>query len=1142
MTRGRAAVGWLLALAATCGRARADDAGPGLRAPVPVPPRLAALVATDAEEALAARALAALDDPAPAIASRAARELLLAGPAGLREAVRRLADGVASDAARLPLVEVVGASDLPEVDAVLAAVATTPRTEVRALVARALGAGRTGLAVDTLARLARDPAPGVRAAALRALFAIESSAATAARIALPADRDPDLTALRLRLHRLRGDEGPTLRTFAATAFALARAPGVRVEAARWLATHDGPEEDDLLALAVAETWSPPTEAAALRARLGVPTDGYTRADARCAGTEALLALVCRPTTPVATRAALVELAVDALAHPATGSGAEADEEARATLEARLPAVGAALVGPTTRRLVAGAFVEPRQGVRLLAALPADLAVTALGDVVLAGPPEDVTRHAAGALAAFRRVGRDAVARALLDPRAPSDVRAAGVSALADEPEALASRWLVAALDDPDGDVAGRAAEVLLERRARGETSAWAPLAATLSAPPLRPFERTLLDTLARAPDPDVYALFDRMLTLGPVQVRRDVLDAMRSRTSRMRTPEGAALVSRAAAEPALGLRPADIAPALTAVAGPAGVDYVRARWRQARAPGVFLRNLRQVRHVSALDLALEIAASLPDTETALLNELMTVLSDGPALDPSRTDPFWRRMLAHPDRRLVEQAIHTLRGVAHGPMSPLLVPVVVDATRPAWLRADALVGCAGEADQPPTDVLWRIAADRGEDDELRREATSRLVHRADPTLRRRALAWLAEGVDQESEVVDTMSSLAGSGASPGEAADLLALFDENVAIRFASVPYFRAGEAVDDDTHRAAVARAASLLRATVATADPPTLAALATRVFDARFARYAVEARRHAALGRGGGGGPTAAGVDPPEAGLLLYTDDADPDASPVSPLPHSASEIVAALTTQGPADAPLHLVAALERTRASGSLALFSDAYVVTLMRRLGDASRRRADAPSDPARTTATDAALNALGAALARTWPVAGVEELWAAEQRLTRFARVRRFSEAAAAAATAARLAARTGLCDLSPSRWLAAGHGVPKDVYPWQTLRARQDLLEGAAAAATGRDTEAHEAFRRGLARAPDRPGLLRLAAHLKHAVGFDLAGASLDLRRAVDLARASGEGPTREDEALLRALRVVGADDGDRGPSEDAPR
>ncbi len=177
---------------------------------------------------------------------------------------------------------------------------------------------------------------------------------------------------------------------------------------------------------------------------------------------------------MAARDALVELAVDALAHPSTGVGAEADEEARAMLEAGLPAVGAALVAPTTRRLVAGTFVEPRQGVRLLTALLTDIAVTALGDGVLARPPAEVTRHAATALAGLGRVGREAVARALLDPRGPGEVRAAGVSALTDEPEALAAPWLVAALDDPDGDVAGRAADVLLSRRARGETSAWTP--------------------------------------------------------------------------------------------------------------------------------------------------------------------------------------------------------------------------------------------------------------------------------------------------------------------------------------------------------------------------------------------------------------------------------------------------------------------------------------------------------------------------------------------------------------------------------------------------------------------------------------------------------------------------------------------
>ena len=39
----------------------------------------------------------------------------------------------------------------------------------------------------------------------------------------------------------------------------------------------------------------------------------------------------------------------------------------------------------------------------------------------------------------------------------------------------------------------------------------------------------------------------------------------------------------------------------------------------------------------------------------------------------------------------------------------------------------------------------------------------------------------------------------------------------------------------------------------------------------------------------------------------------------------------------------------------------------------------------------------------------------------------------------------------------------------------------------------------------------------------------------------MDLARASGEGPTREYEALQRALRGGGADDRDETPPEEAP-
>jgi hypothetical protein len=773
--------------------------------------------------------------------------------------------------------------------------------------------------------------------------------------------------------------------------------------------------------------------------------------------------------------------------------------------------------------------------RLLASLPLDLALESLGDLVLADPPEPVLKAAAGELALLRRVGRAEVVDALRAPHRPDDVRAAAVSALADEAEAVAVPRLSAALDDPDDDAASRAADVLLERRARGETSAWEALARAVLTEPMRPFERTLLDTLAAAPDDDVYDLFDRLLTQGPVARRRDVLDAVRSRTSRMRTRRGAALVRRAAEEPGLGLKPGDVAPALTSVDGVEGVRYIRARWRNATVPGVFLRNLRQVRHVSALDLALEIADGLPDSATTLLNELMTVLSEAPATDPSRTDPFWRRMLTHPDPALRAQAVRTLPRVEHGDFSALLLPIVADAAQPASLRLDALRGCADASDPPSTETLWALASDRLEDEDLCQEAARRLVLRADPDLRRRALAWLGKGVDVESEVVETMAVLAGRGASPAEAAGLLAGFERDVDVRFGRAPYFRPGEGTDDDGQRAAVGRATSQLRSLAATADPAALAALAARVFDPRFAQYSMEARRFAAFGRGLGGGPVAGAWDPPEAGLLLYTHELDPNAIPVSAVPDVATEIVAALVTHGPPDAPGRLVPALDAARASGVLAAFTDAYLVALLRRIAHAA---ATAPRDPARDAAVEAALEALGAALTRAWPVGGAQELWAAEQRVARASRARAFSTAAVAAADAVRLAARTGLCDLSPSRWLAQGRTVPRDWFPWRTLRARQDLLEGAAAAVAGRLDEADAAFRRGLARAPDRAGVLRLSAHLKHAVGFDLPGAAADLRRAVDLTRRTGGEATEEDGALLQALTK------DRGaapaPTDDA--
>lgn len=1094
--------------------ARADDAPAGA-----VPPEVAALVGTPAEEALAAAAGARLAGATADDARQARAELLLAGPAGTRTAARRLAARPADDGARLALVEVLDASPVPAVDDVLGAAADDPRPEVRAVIARALGAGRSGRAVDLLVRLAADPSPAVRAAALRALFALDTPVARTARAELPTDPDADLAALRLRLHRLRADDAPAVRARAAATFAGGRAPRARLEAARLLATAPDPAAVPLLAFAVAETWAAPERALALRAEAGVPVAGYDPVASRLVAVEALLALVLSPTAPLPLRAELLELAADAIARPSRRGCPTSDYEALTTLRQRLPSVGPALAGPLVRRLAAGDVDDPTPCVQLLGALGPDVAVPALGGLVTGGAAVEVVKAAAAELAVAGRVGRDDVADALLAPRASSDVRTAGVDALAREPAARAVPRLAPLLDDADEAVASRAADALADRP---EPAARAALEAALEAPPTRKWEQTLLYTLAARPDPAAYALFHRLLTAGPEERRRQVLDAVRALTSRMRGPEAAALVRRAVEEP-LGLGPGDLAPALTAVDGEAGVGYVRARWRRARNPEVFVRNLQRVAHPSALDAALEIAAAVGDDQPAVLKALMTVLTGPAARDPARTDPFWRRVLRHPDPDVSDAAVRALPSARHGPLGDLLVPVLADPSRRSTTRTAALAACGDEPEVPPSALLWALASDRLEDEGVRAEAAKALLRRDRPDIRAKAGAWLREGVEEVSDVVEAVATLAGRGATPGEAADLLALWDRELAARYVRPPYFAPTPARDDQE---ALDRMASLAAALVATRDATTLGELGRRVFDPRFAQWSLEARRYAAVGRVQAGGPLTARLDPPWAAVLLSTEAADPREIPVLPAPGPASELVRALAHGGVPGGALHLVRALEEAAASGRLALFSDAYLAQLLRRVADPGAGAAPRAPDPVADAAADAAVDALEAAMHRTRPVAGAEEAFAVEARFQRAFRRRAWPAAAAAAEEAAALGARTGLCDVPAGRWIAMGREVPKDLRSWLELRARADLLAGAVAASAGKRAEAHEAYRRGLARVPWSADAHQLAASLKALDGFDPVGALLDTETEIDLRRRTGEA-TAADLARLDAARAA---------------
>ncbi len=128
-----------------------------------------------------------------------------------------------------------------------------------------------------------------------------------------------------------------------------------------------------------------------------------------------------------------------------------------------------------------------------------------------------------------------------------------------------------------------------------------------------------------------------------------------------------------------------------------------------------------------------------------------------------------------------------------------------------------------------------------------------------------------------------------------------------------------------------------------------------------------------------------------------------------------------------------------------------------------------------------------------------------------------------------------LAARTGIADIPPARWIDRNQNPPPS---WGQLHAYEDLLEGAADRVAGNDDEARAAFRRGLARDPFDPSTLRYAATLRAALSFDLDAAEADARRAASLDRRQGKSrPIDSDPTILRVLAARS-----KAPSPPAPR
>lgn len=1106
-----------LAMAALPPRARGDgDAGP-----VPLACR-----GTTAEEALAERGAAAFRPGAPhdpKAHREGARLLTLAGPAGVRRASELWATGAVRDETRPWLLSVLAGSDREEVETFfLAAARTEDRFEPRAMAADALARGRTPAALDAIVRLAGDPVPAVRASALRSLFALDTDAARAARAALPRDPDARLHELRLTLHRLRGDGAADVRVLTEKTYFAGAPPGVRIAAARLLAQLGPGRDARILRWIVLELSMPREVAMPMRAALGAPLQGYDPAEQALAAAEALVAALRDPKTPEAERRLWLTHAVRLVARPIRIHGRVVDGEARAYLMAILPDLGAPLVEPVVAALRGGVFRDPVEGCRLLRTLEPDVALPALQSLVRPEPMgPGVLDAVASAFRELGRIGDPAVARVLLDRSRPSGIRVDAVLAQRDEPWEVARPLLTEALGDADDAVASQAAQTLEDR---AEPEARSILAEGLFDARWRAFERQALSHVVAPVDEPAWAVLEKAVREGSEELRAAVIDEIAELTSPVRGPRALGLLRTLWEDRVRPVEPSRLPRALVTVDGPEAVRFIRAHLQEVRRPGLMLRNLRIVTDPSALDLVLEVAARTPDDDLGLLGEIARVLSGKCGTDVARTDPFWRRLLAHRDADVRRQAVTALSTVAHGPLADVLLPFLVDEQEPAKTRTEAVQAMAGEPGQPPEDLLWRILSTRAEDESLRIACGDALAARAGASTRAAALVWLLTPFDA-SDAAPAVARVAGTGASPQLAQTLLARLDGALATRYAVRP-FRPEARPDESVH---APRPDLWIAAIEASRDPAALDGLARRLFDARFAAWCEDAVDDLRGVEGGVGGCLAPLAPPLEPEVQLHQAASSERLTPASPIPPEVDDIVRAILVADGAAAEARVARALAGAREDGRLAAFPDLYLHWLARGMANVPSRLAGQGvrmSAKARVQAETRALaagRAFADALDATAPVDGVEEWRRAADRSYAAEGAGAWPTAAAQGGRALVLGARLGLIDLPPRVWTDRNLPPPAS---WMEARARVELLRAAEAGAAGRLEEARAGFARGLARAPLSPSVQRSAAYLRIRSGVDPERAEEDVDRAIGLEARRGDSSSPESR---RALAFVEA-------------
>ena len=1010
--------------------------------------------------------------------------LVSLGRQGLLHAATRLADGKAKRAeTRARLLQVVASSTDPLSQSLLIRAASESRPSLRMIAASGLMRHDTPDAADALAILAVDPIAGVRVAAMRGLFSFASPRARALRIALPMDAEPDLLAKRLELHAQRGDQSETLEAFALRAIENVQHRALALGSAAYVvAPTSAVATPKLLAAlntievrgnAAAKAPMPTTVSAAKSASQAREAVVW-----RQALMDGVTTLLDRRDMDDTVRDGLIVRAVAWTASPIDMNPFDKRPIPEHRLRQRLPDEGARIVAPVLDVLRRRAYTDPREGVMLIRALGAKIALPHLHALLQQTPAggDSYGRYtrvaAASAMRELGRIGNAAVARALVLDESDRSVRTDAIHTLAVEPSAWALDILEEACDHTDAGLRREAREVLEKRT---ESRAFDVLRTHYFKRPEEHGEERLW-ALVRGGAPKNIDVLRAALADPRRHVRFQALELFGSNRPVLRTRGVADIIQALPFQPETPSEIQFYLYALLQVDPMAAVTYVREHFEAFptdRVRSTSLRQLSEVRGTPARHAAIDFALGIAENEHArpsLLRHVLDVMKGYWGYRTEEVTKLWRRMLASPamDQEEVIRDLGT--AVRDGGTVPDFGGILAPRFA-AWKKGDD----ASERDDiylavgedlltaltlcPESRVhklFMDVLLDPMQAESLRQIAVTYLHGKVTLKDRERIAAWLgvvpAEGKplplppppgrSDDTSMQWAVGQVLGLKADDALARRLLETLQLEIAAfhtpgRRDQLEAF--GLRGTRDAHYEGRIRA--LARSVAETRHLPVVTKLVDMIFDARFLSFCRTCRRRVSRSVVLGG-PAFLGREASPLAVLMFRSDEAATTGDV--FPRDAFELVSQVKVLNDKKLAALLARALADLQATGRLADIPDVYLSCVRTNLRDR------------RTGRKKRASKVVGSYMVQTMPVDSALDYLVAVEDASDFGEEDKFEEAARAQANAVALIRRRELT--------MAERDVLADV------EATALALQGAASVQAGDEEKARAYFDRAIAR------------------------------------------------------------------------